>query len=410
MRLSVFLALFVTLVVAVLHPSTAGWFSPAFWGSWLRLGNAMQTIQQYYVDGDNAGYEAQAERALAKMLADLDDYSSYLPEAYFEEFHENTQQQYVGIGIQIQRLRQRVTVVEVFDNSPAAASGLLAGDQIVGVDGTDMTESSLTEMVEKLRGEEGTTVNVTIYRPRGDTHLTRQIERQLVHFPRVRDLQVRDEIAYLRLTQFGAQTSEEFMAALAQLESQGARALIVDLRDNPGGLLSAAVEVADAFLPAGQPVVITRGRTGERINRTEHPPAIDWPVVILQNRDSASASEIVAGALQDYHRAIIVGEVSTGKGSVQTIFSFGNDTGMRLTTAKYYLPSDRTIQDTGVQPDITVELTEAERAVTWAHQGHQDLSDEAFEAQFGLPRPVDRQRNVAETILAGLLALENAAP
>ncbi|MGF1452634.1 MAG: S41 family peptidase [Opitutales bacterium] len=406
-RLPLLLALLAMLIGAAVHPNTAHWFAPDYWRAWLRLGGAMQLVRNYYVDPEQATYPAQTERALSEMLGALDPYSGYLPPEHFQDFQDSTQQRYVGVGIQIESLRQRVTITEVFADSPAVAAGLQAGDQIVEVDGQDTRGYTLTEMVEALRGEEGTEVEMTVKRPAKGERVTKTLQRKLVHFPRVRDVRVDDEIGYLRLTQFGAQTPEEFAAALDQLREGGARGLIVDLRGNPGGLLLAAVALADAFLPAGKVVVTTRGRVGEHVNPTEHPASVDWPLVILQDGNSASASEIFAGTLQDYHRAIVVGEVSTGKGSVQTIFNLDDGSGLRLTTARYYLPSGRTIQDTGVQPDVTIALTEAERAVDWARHGPQDLSAEAFVERFGIPRPKDRQLEAARAILQGLLALQD---
>ncbi len=397
------------MVVLILRPESRAWFSPNFWHHAAKFGEVISIVNAHYVDADKARYESLSQDALDAMLHGLDRYSDFLDPEEFADFTVSADQHYAGIGVEIERLNRRVTVTDVFENSPAAEAGVEAGDQIVGVDDEDTREFGLRDIVALIRGPVGSDIPVTFFRPAEDKEFTVDITRRNVDYPTVRDVELGPGgIAYLRLSQFSRRSAEELAAALDILESKGMRALILDLRDNPGGLLPVSVAVAGEFLPEGTVVVSTRGRSeGERVEKTDTPPrAGNYPLIVLVNGGSASASEIVSGALQDEGRAVIVGAQTVGKGSVQSIIYLDGAEAVRLTTARYYLPSGRTINEVGVTPDILVELSSEERLRLLAQRAYRDMPEAEFEAKFGVAKMPDRQRAAAEAILRGVLAFE----
>lgn len=393
-------------------PARRSWFDGDYWAQWLRVGEVMRIGHLAYVNPSEAEYEALADEALAHIFNDLDRYSAYLPADSYQEFSDESEQRYVGIGVEIERLQQRITITSVFAGSPATEAGLQPGDRIIGVDGTDTRHFTLSQIVEVLRGEPGSRAQVTIQREHLREPLEFELERRTVHFPRVRDIaQLAPGIGYLHVTQFGSQTEEEFAKACQKLVREGCQALIIDLRGNPGGLLNEAVALVDHFLPPDTLVVSTQGRNASpREDRTRQQASYPTlPLAVLIDGNSASASEIVAGALQTHQRAVLVGETTFGKASVQSIYRLRDGGGLRLTTARYYLPDGRSIHEQGVTPDIQIPLSETERTINWALRGHTGLDDEAFARQFGFPRPADRQRDAALSLLQGILLAREAS-
>ncbi len=407
--LGVALALVIQLVMTFSQPRQAALLSASHWRELMKISEVMRLIRIDYVDGEGITYEELGTPAIEQMLTGLDPHTSYLSADFFEALEHDMQQAFVGVGIEINRVGRRVTVMHVFPGSPAEAAGMAAGDRIVVVEEENTEEETVEGVVNLLRGEAGSRVAVTVERPPLLERIQLIITRERVTFPHVRDVELREgAIGYLRLTGFGSNAAEEFIAAVDDLKTQGMRALMIDMRGNGGGILEAAVTISGHLLEPGKPIVSTRGRGGELWDEevSTSPDALEgMPVAVLIDGNSASASEVVAGALQDNGRAIVVGETSFGKGSVQTIFGFPDGSGLKLTTARYYLPSGRTIHGTGVEPDIVIELSELERGNAWALRGYKGLNGEAFARRFGFPKPEDRALQAARELLTGLLAL-----
>ncbi|MFP4282650.1 MAG: S41 family peptidase [Opitutales bacterium] len=370
-----------------------------------RVAAVMKVIHEEYVDPDRADYDRLATAAIDGIMESLDAHSRYMPEDDFAHFEEITTQAFVGIGVQIERFGERVTVIHTFPGGPAAEAGIVAGDQIVEVRGEDVTESSVMEVSNLLRGRAGEIARLRVYRPTTASELDFELTRRVVNLASIDKVELsEDGIGYLRLTQFGERTAEEFRASLDRLEGDGMEALLIDLRNNPGGLLRVSKEVAEEFFARNELIVYTEGREvfERREYRSETPARLrGYPIAILINEQSASGAEIVAGALQDAGKAYLVGETSYGKGSVQSIYAFRGGAGLRQTTALYYLPSGRSIHENGVEPDEVVELT-AEEAFRLALQERHApiMSPEAFEEHFEFaPAEVDRQLEAARAYL-----------
>jgi carboxyl-terminal processing protease len=310
---------------------------------------ALDVIQQTYVE--KVGPDKLVYSAIKGMLRMLDPHSSFFDPKDFTRLREDQHSKYFGLGIRVRPLLRdhgRHVIVEPPSiGTPAERKGLRAGDVITRIEGEPIDDWTSDDVVSHLKGPRGTTVNITIERPGVRDALQFKIERDeipLVTVPYA--FMLRPGIGYVKIDRFSESTSDELRAKLKELDSDKLSGLVLDLRDNPGGLLNQAIEVSDFFLPRGDLVVSTKGRAEGSVKAYRAPSSekIQVPVVVLINHHSASASEIVAGALQDHDRALIVGETSFGKGLVQSIFNLENDTGMALTTAKYYTPSGRLIQ------------------------------------------------------------------
>ena len=310
---------------------------------------ALDVIQQTYVD--KVGPDKLVYSSIKGMLRMLDPHSSFFDPKDFSRLREEQHSKYFGLGIRVRPLlrdRGKVVIVEPPQiGSPAERKGLRAGDVISRIEGEPIDEWTSDEVVSHLRGPKGTSVNITIERPGLRDPLQFSVERDeipLITVPYA--FEVKPGIGYVKIDRFSESTSDELRSKLKELDSSNLSGLILDLRDNPGGLLNQAIDVSDFFLPRNELIVSTKGRA-EGSARNYRAPSLEKikvPLVILINRHSASASEIVAGALQDHDRALIVGEPSFGKGLVQSVYTLENDTGMALTTAKYYTPSGRLIQ------------------------------------------------------------------
>lgn len=296
--------------------------------------------------------------AIKGMLRELDPHSGFMPPEAYKEMKIDTKGEFGGLGIQVGIRDGSLTVIAPLEDTPAWKAGLKAGDKIVKIDGEPTADMTLMEAVHKMRGPKGTKVTLTIMREGWEKPKDFTITRDIIKLQSVKYKVIDEGIGYVKITQFQQNTAVQLERALAKLDYQKIDSLILDLRNNPGGLLSAAVDVAEQFLPAGKTVVSIKGRnTPKKVYRTTGVrPHYDWPMVVLVNQGSASASEIVAGALKDNQRALILGVRTFGKGSVQSVIPLSDGSGLRLTTAYYYTPSGKNIHKHGIDPDVVVEL------------------------------------------------------
>jgi carboxyl-terminal processing protease len=340
----------------------------------------LERVRKDYVDGDKVTYKDLIYAALKGMLNSLDPHSEFMDADKYDELKNDTEGAFGGLGIVIGLRDNFLTVIAPMDDTPASKAGILTGDRIIRIEGKSSEKPKLTlqdlqDAVKRLRGEPGTDVNVTVVRPSSGQMKDYKLTRAEIKLDTVKDSNGKREfplgenrIGYIRLTQFGEKTSSELDDALKNLDKQGMQALVLDLRNNPGGLLDQAAKVCEKFLPKNQLIVSTEGRHAEERSeyrssgRGAHPTL---PLVILVNNGSASASEIVAGCLQDTtatgaSRAIILGEQTFGKGSVQKILPLQDGSALRLTTAKYYTPSHKVIHEKGITPDIIVPMSAEE--------------------------------------------------
>ena len=320
------------------------------------FGDVFERVRAEYVE--EVSDEELIEAAIRGMLSSLDPHSSYLSPDNFDEMQVQTKGEFGGLGIEVTMEEGFVKVVSPIDDTPAFRAGIQAGDIITHLDGEPVLGLTLGDAVEKMRGPVGTDITLTVVREGAEQPLDIAITRDIITIQSVR-WRIEDEVGYIRVTSFNEQTEAGLIDALESLKADlgdQMQGIVLDLRNNPGGLLDQAIAVADIFLDKGE-IVSTRGRRPDSTQRFNARPgdlADGVPVVVLINGGSASASEIVAGALQDHRRAIILGEKSFGKGSVQTIIPLPGHGAMRLTTARYYTPSGISIQAKGITPDIIV--------------------------------------------------------
>ncbi|HLB25779.1 MAG TPA: S41 family peptidase [Nitrospirota bacterium] len=295
--------------------------------------------------------------AIKGMLSDLDPHSSFMTPEMYKEMQVDTKGEFGGLGIQIGVKDKMLTVIAPIEDTPAYSAGIKAGDKIVKIDGAITKDLTLTEAVDKMRGPKGTQVTITIMREEFSEPKDYVITRDIIKIKSVKSKILDNNIGYIRISQFQEKTDTDLKKALAEMDEKGVKSYILDLRNDPGGLLNMAVDVAGEFLPSGKLVVYIKGRNGEKDEFFSNNPGprSAHPMVVLVNEGSASASEIVAGALQDWGRAVVMGTQTFGKGSVQTVIGLSDGSGLRLTTAKYYTPKDRSIQNTGIKPDIEVK-------------------------------------------------------
>ncbi|MBI5185863.1 MAG: S41 family peptidase [Nitrospinae bacterium] len=318
----------------------------------------LSLVQKNYVTEVNT--DTLIQGAINGMLRELDPHTSYMPREAYKEMQVETEGKFGGLGIEISIKDDLLTVVSPIEDTPAYNAGIKAGDKILKVDGQSTKDMSLIEAVKKLRGEPGSNVTITVIREDFQAPKDFTITRAIIQIKSVKTKKIDPDVAYIRIRSFTKTTNSELDEALASAAKQkgGIKGLILDLRNNPGGLLNQAVEVSERFLEKGKLVVYTKGRIKEQDMRFVSEGAnarTDFPMVILVNAGSASASEIVAGALQDLQRALVVGTQTFGKGSVQTIIPLSDGAGLRLTTARYYTPSGTIIQEKGITPDIVIE-------------------------------------------------------
>jgi carboxyl-terminal processing protease len=329
------------------------------------FGDIFERVRVAYVE--EVDEQRLIEAAINGMLSSLDPHSAYLPPENFKDMREQTKGEFGGLGIEVTMESGFVKVVAPIDDTPAAKAGLEAGDYITHINGESVLGLTLSDAVDKMRGPVGSEIIITISRPSAEDPFDVTIVRDIIKIRAVRT-RTEDNVGILRITTFNEQTFENLEAGIAEVkQSIGEDKIagyVVDLRNNPGGLLNQAILVADAFLEAGE-IVSTRGRDLEEADRVNAKPGDltdGKPIVVLINEGSASASEIVAGALQDQRRAILLGAKTFGKGSVQTVMRLGDKGAMKLTTARYYTPSGRSIQALGIEPDILVEARKISEA------------------------------------------------
>jgi len=323
------------------------------------FGDVFEKIRSDYVEKPNE--QKLVEAAISGMLTSLDPHSSYMDSKSFRDMQVQTRGEFGGLGIEVTQEDGLVKVVTPIDDTPAARAGVLSGDIISAIDGESVQGMTLNQAVDKMRGQVNTSVKLTILRGSARESRDIAITRAVIQIKSVRFRQEGDDVGYIRITQFNEQTYDGVKSAIskfsADVPSDKFKGYVLDLRNNPGGLLDQSIAVSNAFLTQGE-IVSTRGRNADETQRYNARPgdlSKGKPVIVLVNGGSASASEIVAGALQDHKRATIVGTRSFGKGSVQTIIPLGQNNGaLRLTTARYYTPSGRSIQAKGIEPDIHI--------------------------------------------------------
>jgi carboxyl-terminal processing protease len=321
------------------------------------FGDVFERVRADYVEKPEDG--KLVESAINGMLASLDPHSSYMDGKSYRDMQVQTRGEFGGLGIEVTMEDGLIKVVAPIDDTPAAKAGILANDIITHLDDDAVQGLTLNQAVEKMRGAPNTKIRLKVMRKGKDTPLEITLVRDVIRVRSVRSRMEGDDIGYIRLTQFNEQTTEGLKRAISEMVVQGdkLKGFVIDMRNNPGGLLEEAISVSDAFLDKGE-IVSTRGRNVEetqRRNAKNGDLAKNKPIIVLINGGSASASEIVAGALQDHKRATVIGTRSFGKGSVQTIIPLGSGNGaLRLTTARYFTPSGRSIQAKGISPDIEV--------------------------------------------------------
>lgn len=394
----------------------------AAWGLWpdreteraaAQVSQVMRLLNKHYVDGAEVSGAKMADHAIESLVGTLDPYSQFLTPQAYEQLEEEVDGGFGGIGVQIEDVDGKITVVAPIAGTPGERAGILRGDVVVRVDGKDVRGVKMDRVIGKMRGKPGTSVELTLERGEPAREIVLNLKREIIKVESVRDAELLDGgIGYLRVTMFAEKTGNEFKAALQKLREDGAKALVVDLRNNPGGLLNVAVEVVEPFFDAGELVVYTQGR--EKDDRVElraggRGETLSMPLAVLINGGSASAAEIVAGALKDTKRAVLVGEKSFGKGSVQTIFPLKGDAAIKITTARYYTPSGVVIHEKGIQPDIKKVLTAEQEKAVFLHRLRPDVTDpKEFEEKFGVPPAEDTQLAAAVRELKA--ELDGAAP
>ena len=331
--------------------------------------NVLERIRRDYVDGKDLTYQDLVHGALDGMLSKLDPNSEFMPPIKYNYLKEDTEGNFGGVGVHINIQDGYLTVLAPMEDTPAFEAGVMSGDRFIKIDGENARNISMPEAMKKLRGKPGSKVAVTLFRPSSGKNIDVKLKRALIKVSTVKDINNQrkfyvdeNKIGYIRITQFGEETARDLEEGIKQLEVQDMKGLVLDLRHNPGGLLDQAVKVCEKFLTQGELIVTTEGRrkSENSIHKSSGRYARpELPLVVLVNEFSASASEIVAGCMQDLKRAKIVGKKTFGKGSVQKILPLTGQEGsaLRLTTAKYYTPSHKVIHGKGIQPDYKISMS-----------------------------------------------------
>ncbi len=329
---------------------------------------ALELIRQDYVDDNKTSYHDLINAAMKGMLSSLDPHSQFMNPDDFRDMQDDTRSRFNGLGIEVSMKNGLPTVIAAMEDTPAAKAGVLSGDQILRINGISTERMDLQDAINVLRGPAGAKITLTLLRPSTKEIKEYTLQRAEIKIQSVKGARLLDpeftgpfKIGYIRLVQFNEPTADELSKALDELQKQGMQALILDLRNNPGGLLNSAVDVCAQFLPPNTKVVSTQGRVASQQHDYSTSGAkkerSNFPMVVLINEGSASGAEIVAGALKDLHRAVLVGETTFGKGSVQNVMQLPDGSAVRFTTAKYYTPSKQVIQGNGVTPNIRVAVT-----------------------------------------------------
>src|SRR5438128_8485471 len=370
---------------------------------------AIQLLRQDYVDGNKTSYHDLVYAAMKGMLASLDPHSQFMEPDDFRDMQDDTRSRFNGLGIEVSSKNGVLTVVTPMEDTPAAKAGILAGDQILKINGTSTERLELQQAVNLLRGKPDQKATLTILRPSSKEVKDYVLERAEVKVQSVKNVHLVDKeltggfkVGYVRVIQFNEPTAEELAKALDELQTQGMQALILDLRNNPGGLLNSTVDVCAQFLPPDTTVVSTQGRAASQEREYTTPSTAKerphFPLAVLVNEGSASGAEIVSGALKDLKRAILVGETTFGKGSVQNVLQLPDGSALRFTTAKYYTPGKQVIHANGVTPNISVPMTvEQERALFVARNSDTKIGDEKTQVRSSDPqmlRAIDTLKGV----------------
>jgi len=386
-----------------LDPSKQSFFDSEYWNALFRFGESLRITNALYVDKNKSDYSQLTDIAISGMVTELDRHSSYYTPKQYTAFKDDTHRRYVGIGVMIRKVEEGVLVTRVFPGGPAEESGLSVGEYITKVEDEVLAGWELAEVSKRIKGEENTSVQITVRSILGEMRGI-SVLRKKINISSVEGMNVdQNGTAYIRLVQFTSRSGSEFKEAISDLKEKGMKRLILDLRDNSGGLLSAAIEITECFLSKGQLIVSIKGRKANDVrdyhsNTEENLSEI--PMVVLMNEGSASASEIVGGALSVLDRAPIIGEQSFGKGSVQTIFPMEDKSGLRLTTAMYFLPDGSTIHEEGIEPQFKVDCSDENETKLRIQRYSQDImTRETFEKQFGFIPIVDLQLGKAEEVL-----------
>jgi carboxyl-terminal processing protease len=371
--------------------------------------DVLQTVKENYYDASKANYDDLTRAALKGMVDQLDPHSEFLTADEFNKAEEELSSEFSGVGIQVEQVDNRIVVITPIAGTPAERAGIRRGDQLIKVDGKPLENPSLDKTIKLIRGKPETEVVLTMLRTGQDKELNFKLKRERILLPSVRNASLRsDGLGYLQITQFTEHTGDEFANTLGQMEKSGLKSLVIDLRNNPGGLLDAAIDVCNEFFNRDELIVYTQGRTADSRQNYQadgkHPPR-SYPIAILVNGGTASAAEVVTGAMKDTHRAVIVGERTFGKGSVQSVIELQNGEGMRLTTARYYTPSGAVIHEHGVDPQVEIEMTADNESKLRLQQSRDDLTAPAeFVQRFGFKPVEDVQLEAAEEVLTGVLA------
>jgi carboxyl-terminal processing protease len=336
---------------------------------------AVQLLRQDYVDENKTSYHELITAAMKGMVSSLDPHSQYMDPNDFRDMQDDTRSRFNGLGIEVSTKNGLPTVVTPMEDTPAARAGILSGDQILKINGASTERMELQDVINRLRGPPGQKITLTLMRPSTKEVKDYVLERTEIKVQSVKGARLLDpeltgsfKIGYIRLVQFNEPTANDLSKALDELQKQGMQALILDLRNNPGGLLNSAVDVCAQFLPPNTKVVSTQGRVASQEREYSTSGASksrpNFPLAVLINEGSASGAEIVSGALKDLHRAVLVGETTFGKGSVQNVMQLPDGSALRFTTAKYYTPGKQVIQGNGVAPNIHVSMSaEQERTL-----------------------------------------------
>ena len=361
-----------------------------------RFKETLQLVSKHFVRADEVDTGELTADAIDHLLQSLDENSEYLPRREAREFEIDTEQRYGGIGIEVEWSEGWVTVIAPIEGSPGELAGLLPGDRIIRIEGESMKGVRYRDVIERLRGRPGSKLAFSIFRQSSGREMEMEVVRSVIRVDSVRQAHmIEPGIGYVRITKFGVKTGYEFREALEELDRHGLEGLILDLRNNAGGLLNSAVAVAGEFFERGETVVYTKGRVtfADKHYRASNPKREgDYPMAILVNGGSASASEIVAGALQDIGRAKLVGMRTFGKGSVQTIFQYNNGDAMRLTTAMYFTPAGRVIHKQGLEPDLPIAQSDEEmRKLMLQRRYLETLGEKSFVESYGFEPIPDSQ-------------------
>lgn len=320
------------------------------------LARGLFYLETMYVDPEKVEEKQMIQNALRGVVDHLDPHTMLMPAKAFEQMTIDTQGKFGGVGIIVSQERGKIIVVSPIEDTPAFKAGVKAGDEIIEIDGADVTKLKSSDTVDRMRGDPGSIMKLTVTRKDVKEPIRFKLEREIIKVKSVRGQMIEDTTLYARIASFQENTSDELEALIQKNNPAKLSGMVLDLRDNPGGLLDQAVAVADLFIESGI-IVSTVGRDKDKVEREfarKRGTVPNFPIVVLVNGGSASASEIVAGALQDHERALLVGTTTFGKGSVQTLLSLPDGSGLKLTVARYYTPKDRSIQAKGIRPDVVV--------------------------------------------------------